>query len=335
MKIEQAEVALGASHHFSSECTLRIESESSFRTIFAGVSQADPAGAAATPVGAARNGAAASARAEALIQLETLIARMLDFILGHRESSVSDLREILRTEAPSVGESSAGSAARETVMEWTTRTAEKQHESERSEFTSTGKVQTSDGRILDFQLDLTLARDYQTQRTSSRYEKVVLRDPLVINFSGTAAEFSGKKFAFDLNADGQDENLPALIDGCGYLAIDNNCDGRINDGSELFGTRSGNGFADLAKLDADGNFWIDEADPAFAKLRIWQFDVAGQSQLSTLREQNVGALYVGSVETPFSLTDDENRLLAQIRASGVYLADDGRAGALQQIDLAV
>ena len=29
---------------------------------------------------------------------------------------------------------------------------------------------------------------------------------------------------------------------------------------ELFGTKSGNGFADLAKYDSDGNGWIDEAD---------------------------------------------------------------------------
>jgi hypothetical protein len=41
------------------------------------------------------------------------------------------------------------------------------------------------------------------------------------------------------------------------------------------------------------------------------------------------------VETPFSLTDSENSLLAQIRASGIYLREDGGAGTLQQIDLAV
>ena len=57
--------------------------------------------------------------------------------------------------------------------------------------------------------------------------------------------------------------------------------------------------------------------------------------MSTLGEKGVGALYLGSVDTPFSLTDGDNRVLAQIRASGVYLSEDGRAGSLQQIDLAV
>jgi len=121
----------------------------------------------------------------------------------------------------------------------------------------------------------------------------------------------------------------------GYLAIDNNADGRINDGSELFGTRSGDGFADLARFDSDGNHWLDEADPVFDSLRVWQHDAGGKDILSTLRDKGVGALYLGSTETPFALTDKENRLLAQIRASGVYLKEDGRAGSLQQIDLAV
>ena len=54
-----------------------------------------------------------------------------------------------------------------------------------------------------------------------------------------------------------------------------------------------------------------------------------------MREQGIGALYLGASETQFSLTDDENRLLAQIRASGFYLRESGSVGSVQQIDLAV
>jgi len=57
--------------------------------------------------------------------------------------------------------------------------------------------------------------------------------------------------------------------------------------------------------------------------------------LSTLAARGVGALYLDAVATPFSLTDSENRLLAEIRASGVYLREDGGVGTLQQVDLAV
>ena len=41
-------------------------------------------------------------------------------------------------------------------------------------------------------------------------------------------------------------------------ALDINEDGKINDGKELFGTASGNGFGDLAAYDQDNNGWIDE-----------------------------------------------------------------------------
>ena len=138
-----------------------------------------------------------------------------------------------------------------------------------------------------------------------------------------------------LDADGCAENVHALAPGSGYLAVDRNGDGRINDGGELFGTSSGDGFADLAAFDADGNRWIDEADAAFSTLLVWQRDAAGGSSLTTLRDAGVGALYLGAQETPFALTDEDNRLLGKVRASGIYLNEDGRAGTLQQIDLAV
>ena len=331
MKIEQADVALSACHNFSSECTFRVETESSFRAVFADVSQAAPSALTAStapprPVDSSE---------KSLLLLETLIARMLDFILGHRTAQASDIREVLRTDAPARASGEPVRLRREVSMTWSSKTIESVREQERSDFSSIGKVRTADGRTLDFRLDLTLSRDYQAQRTSIRQEQVVLRDPLVINFSGAAAAFSERCFAFDLDVDGQTENLRTLAPGCGFLTLDMNADGRVNDGSELFGARSGDGFADLARLDSDGNDWIDEADPAFNALRIWQFDATGQASLSTLREQGVGALYLGAIETPFSLTDDENRMLAQIRASGVYLREDGGAGALQQIDLAL
>ena len=50
---------------------------------------------------------------------------------------------------------------------------------------------------------------------------------------------------------------------------------------------------------------------------------------------NVGALYLGSAETPFALTDWGNARLGYVRASGVYLREDGNVGTMQQIDLAV
>jgi len=317
MKVEQAVVAMNSGHTFSSECEFKIDSTQSFRTIFAGVSQAEGASA----------GGAADRQARLLLMLEELVARMLALLSGEPAAPLSDLS--------AAASPPASSPVQGPTMDWTSETTETIREHESTEFSSTGMIRTADGRALDFKLDLCMSRGFAGERKVLSSGRAALRDPLVINFDGQAAELGGTRFAFDLDADGKVEAIPGLGHASGYLAIDRNNDGRITDGSELFGTRSGDGFADLAALDGDGNKWLDEADAAFATLRIWQRDADGQERLSSLRERGVGALYLGSTETPFALTDGENRRLGQVRASGVYLSEDGRAGSLQQIDLAV
>lgn len=325
MRIEQSTVAMSAGHDFTSESEFRIDSASSFRTVFAGVSQASGLSTSAE----------ADRQAQLLLRLEALIARLLEFISGHRDSPLTDLREVLQTNGENLPDSASSRPQRVVEMEWQQQVTESIREHERTDFTSTGTIRTADGRSLDFRLDLTMCRDFACEKKSASSDKIVLRDPLVINFDGKAAELSGQHFAFDLDADGTAELIKGLGSSSAYLAIDSNADGRINDGSELFGTCSGNGFADLAKLDDDGNHWLDEADAAFDTLRLWQRDASGQDNLGTLRDRGIGALYLGSTETPFALTDTDNRLLGQIRASGFYLREDGRAGSLQQVDLAV
>ncbi len=63
---------------------------------------------------------------------------------------------------------------------------------------------------------------------------VRLTDPLVINLDTEAASVSDQKFYFDLDADGHAEQISFLNSGSGFLALDKNGDGVINDGSELF-----------------------------------------------------------------------------------------------------
>lgn len=323
MKIEQSAVSINADHRLTSEYEARLESRISFRTLFDGVAQ----------IGESPASGETDRQTRLLMMIEALLARLLALISGKHNSLMSDVCVLLGTEIPKGG---AGRPLRALEMEWNNEFTQIFREHERSDFSSTGKIRTADGRSLDFKLELAMCRNFECERKAIDSGKaVVLRDPLVINFDGKATELSGKRFAFDLDADGKSESIDTLGSCSGYLAIDRNGDGRINDGSELFGTRSGNGFADLAAFDGDGNHWLDEADAAFATLRIWQPDGVRQDMLSTLRDKGVGALYLGSAETPFSLTDSDNRPLAQIRASGIYLCEDGSVGTLQQVDLAV
>lgn len=209
-------------------------------------------------------------------------------------------------------------------------------EQETTSFSTSGTVLTSDGRSLDVNLNLIMSRSFR-EATSEiiDYTKPVLCDPLVINLDGNPTTVSDQTFFFDLDCDGSKEELSMLNAGNGYLALDKNGDGTINDGSELFGTKSGNGFADLAAYDDDGNGWIDEADEIFSKLKIWTIDADGNSKLVGLGKAGVGAIYLGSSSTDFSLNNVSNETNAVIRRTGLFLYESGAVGSVQQVDLAI
>ncbi len=209
-------------------------------------------------------------------------------------------------------------------------------ETERTSFQAAGIVRTSDGKEINFQLSLDMQRSFREEsNVSLRAGDGVRKDPLVINFNGSAAQLQSQRFSFDLEGDGSKEQVAMLGANSGYLALDLNRNGAIDSGKELFGVASGDGFADLARLDGDGNGWIDENDAAFSQLRVWSPSADGGGQLATLLEKQVGALYLGKTATPFELRDDNNQSLGAVRASGVYLSEDGSVGSLQQIDLTV
>ncbi len=200
-------------------------------------------------------------------------------------------------------------------------------ESEQVSFQAQGVAETSDGRSIQFSVSLNLERQLHSVSTTVGPAAV---DPLVVNFGGAPARLTEAKVAFDLNADGREESISFLADGSGFLAIDSNGDGKVNDGRELLGPQTGDGFAELAAYDADGNGWIDESDPVFTSLRIWTAD-----GLSTLLDKGIGAIATASVGTPFAIKDSDNQLQGELRATGVYLSENGSAGTVQQVDLAV
>ena len=200
---------------------------------------------------------------------------------------------------------------------------------------TSGQVKTADGRTIDFQLDLSVTSMQSTSLSESlRLGNAKLKDPLVIHFDGPVGELRNVAFKFDLDADGTADSMPFVGTGSGFLALDANGNGQIDNGRELFGTQTGDGFADLAKFDADSNGWIDEADPAYEQLSVWRMDAAGQTTLQSLASQDVGALYLGRVASDMTLREaGVGQQLGQLRSTGMYLTNAGQAGALQQIDL--
>lgn len=264
--------------------------------------------------------------------LKTLLEKMLDITIELPNVAGGD------TAAPTASATQAPASAAATLANGepnrTVQVSEASFEQEQLAFVANGQVTTADGREITF--DLGFALNYQKLQLSERLtSSAALKDPLVLNLEGLVPGFSSARFEFDLDADGSSESLTQLANNSAFLALDRNGNGQIDDGNELFGARSGNGFAELAALDDDGNGILDEGDSGFASLRLYRSDTA----LLTLGDQKIGAIFLNAAATPFMhLGGDQGaqgESPAVLRQTGIYLTEDGKAGTLQQIDLRV
>lgn len=251
--------------------------------------------------------------------------------------SMSQQVSVLDLRSSAVSLSSGGGVAPSGGTTWIRHTEKSgfMMEQESVSFSGTGLVKAADGREISFDVDLEMSRGFAGSFFGMSDEEVILTDPLVINLETGSASVTNQSFFFDLDADGKEEEISSLGQGSGFLAYDRNGDGMINDGSELFGTKSGDGFADLAKYDEDGNGWIDENDQIFKKLKVWTKNSDGVDQLVDMKKADVGAIYLGSANTQYHLNDSVNRTNAVIQKTGVFLKESGTVGTIQHVDLAV
>jgi len=205
-------------------------------------------------------------------------------------------------------------------------------ESETVSYQANGIIHTADGRTITVDITTHMSRQFVSfMGISTDVSNLV--DPIVINYGGTAASLTGERFQFDLTMDGNLDSLSVLAEGSGFLAIDWNGDGIINDGSELFGPKTGCGFSDLRKYDTDGNGWIDANDEIFDKLVVWSRDKYGNDTVKTLAELGIGAIFLGDIATEFSFKSETNETLGVMRSTSFFLKQCGGAGTLSHIDL--
>lgn len=209
-------------------------------------------------------------------------------------------------------------------------------EVEKLDFKSNGKIKTSDGREINFDVSISMNRSFsRNTNIDLRMGDAAKVDPLVINYDGSTPNLTDKKFSFDIDSDGTSDQISFLTKGSGFLALDLNNDGAINDGSELFGPKSGDGFKDLSNYDSDNNNWIDENDPIFDKLRIWTKDDNGKDVLFALGEKGIGAIYLGNISTQFDFKNSDGTSNGELQKTGIFVKEDNSVGTVQHIDLAV
>ncbi|MCG6551055.1 MAG: hypothetical protein L7F77_01910 [Candidatus Magnetominusculus sp. LBB02] len=201
-------------------------------------------------------------------------------------------------------------------------------------YNANGVIKTADGKQISFSVELSLNSEFIKQNNINiQADNGVKHDPLVINFAGSAAQLSTDTIAFDLNGNGQTQNIHFTGAGSGFLVLDKNGDGKVNNGSELMGPTTGNGFSELAGYDSDNNGWIDENDPVYKNLSVWTKNADGGDKLTSLKALGIGAIDVSALSTTYAYKDKTNKLQGQLTSTGVFIRENGIPGTIQQIDL--
>ncbi|SDB62124.1 hypothetical protein [Butyrivibrio sp. INlla16] len=212
---------------------------------------------------------------------------------------------------------------------------DKTTETETTTYEAKGTVKTTDGRSIDVDMNASMERCKVSEVFVPMASPLdALFDPLIINTGADTAGLSDKKFKFDLDADGKEDEISTLGEGSGFLVLDKNEDGKINDGNELFGVKSGDGFKDLAEYDTDSNGWIDENDEVFDQLKVW-YKTENGDELKSLKDAGVGAIFLGAEETEFRMDGADQVLDGKIRKTGMFLKENGGAGTIQHVDMAI
>jgi hypothetical protein len=307
MQVQASSLDLSASH--ATAASVEVEDRLEIRVSTPSGSDARPAAPAAAPEDSVE-----------LVDARTLLTRWLfEYLTGRKAPAIRAIA------LQGVAQGAVRAApARSWGISYSHR--EVRTETESTSFAAIGTVTLRSGEQIAFSLRLDLARQ-ETSTSSLTIRAGNMTDPLVVNLDGIGARLTADREAFDLDGDGVDELVARLAAGSAWLARDRNGNGAVDNGGELFGPASGDGFAELAALDQDGNGWLDEGDAVYSQLGLWRDDV-----FVPLTEADVGALSVASLGTGFALQAGEETL-GQVRSSGVYLREDGTAGVMQQVDL--
>lgn len=154
-------------------------------------------------------------------------------------------------------------------------------------------------------------------------------DPLVLDLdnSGTFETTTPQTgHDFDLLGTGTRVRAATVAGGDAFLAWDRNGNGRIDDGTELFGDQNGaaDGFEELAKHDSGGDGVIDARDPIFAALAVFRDGnrdgATAVGELTSLAKLGIAAI---RLEARSASDDSNGNIVSRV---GSFLRSDGAEG---------
>jgi Ca2+-binding RTX toxin-like protein len=167
-----------------------------------------------------------------------------------------------------------------------------------------------------------------------------ITSPIILDLDGNGVDTISKSAGihFDLDGNKFAETTGWVGKNDGLLVLDKNGNGKIDNGTELFGnntllkngTKAANGFVALAELDNNKDGKIDASDTAYNQLRVWKDSnsngLADTGELLTLTQAGVKSLNTGY--TNQTQTDAQGNQHLQV---GNYTRTDGSTRAMNDV----
>jgi len=201
--------------------------------------------------------------------------------------------------------------------------------SSEAEGLSKESMNVSNSNVLEASVNTSIRRSDEMNLTitssGAEVDEVKQKDPLALDLNGNGFETTGihKGVLFDIDGDGVKERTSFISGGDAFLAYDQNGNGVIDDGKELFGDSNGyeHGFSELSTYDDDNDGKIDSSDAIYSKLKLLSLDEDGQQQLNSLSQ-----MHIKSINLNYSNRNEVINQYDSIAQVGQFEYDDGKKG---------
>jgi hypothetical protein len=134
-----------------------------------------------------------------------------------------------------------------------------------------------------------------------------IQSPIVIDLNGDGVKTVSLKDStgtFDLLNTGDAIGSGWISGDDGFLAIDTNGNGVIDDRSELFGGNVGEGYAKLQSFDSNHDGKIDAKDERFGELKVWQ-DQNGNHRTDAGELHSLSDVGIASLSARYTMVPEE------------------------------
>lgn len=160
-------------------------------------------------------------------------------------------------------------------------------------------------------------------------------DPLILDLDGDGFDLAPNiniSPKFDLNEDGFATSTGWTLGGDdGFLAIDVNSNGQIDDISELFGGPNESGFAALSAYDLNVDGVLDQAEASAAGIVIW-VDQDGDAQTDVGELHSLSDYDIASINVAPDVTVSEDAAGGHVLLQqGIFTYADGSTGAAADV----